>query len=73
MLENLRRSADNPNVEISPATTAAAATRIEPSADPKRAQLQSMLLRKMLDTQKSEADQFAKLLEGKGQTLDVRV
>ncbi len=60
-------------MEISSSTTAAAASRIEPTADPKRAQLQSMLLRKMLDSQKSQVEELTKSLEGKGQVLDVRV
>ena len=60
-------------MEISSTATAAAASRIEPSADPKRAQLQAMLLRKMLDTQKTQAEEMSRLIEGKGQVLDVRV
>ncbi len=60
-------------MEISSASTAVAAARIEPAADPKRAQLQAMLLRKMLDTQKGQAEEMTRQLQGKGQVLDIRV
>jgi hypothetical protein len=42
-------------------------------ADSKRAALQVMVLRKTLDSQQQQAAEMMKLLEGKGQQLDIRV
>ncbi|GEM_PF-1710331 len=38
----------------------------------KRAQLQVQLLKKTLETQQQQAAELLKLLEGKGQVLDIR-
>jgi hypothetical protein len=43
------------------------------SAEPKRAQLQVMLLKKALESQEQQAAELLKLMEGKGQVLDIRV
>lgn len=41
--------------------------------DSKRAQLQIQLLKKSLETQQQQAAELLKLMEGKGQNLDIRV
>lgn len=38
----------------------------------KRAQLQTTLLRKVMDTQQGDAAALLKMFEGKGQNLDIR-
>lgn len=43
------------------------------SAEAKIARLQVALLRKNLDAQQQQASELLKLLEGKGQRLDMRV
>lgn len=51
----------------------AVANVAEPVATDKRAALQTMLLKKSLDLQQSEADQASNQLQGKGQIIDLRV
>jgi hypothetical protein len=41
--------------------------------DNKQAQLQMLLLKKVLDAQQQQADELQKLTDGKGQNLDIRV
>ena len=53
--------------------TAGMAARASATADDKRAALGVMLLRKALDAQKDQAAQLARMIEGKGQTIDIRV
>ncbi|MCX7801183.1 MAG: hypothetical protein N2109_12685 [Fimbriimonadales bacterium] len=43
------------------------------SVEAKRAQLQVQLLKRTLETQRQQAAELLKLLEGKGQVLDIRV
>lgn len=43
------------------------------SVQDKRVQLQAALLRKALDSQEQQAAELLKLIEGKGQVVDIRV
>ncbi len=56
-----------------PSAATSAIRGAETAPTDKRAQLQAMLLRKVLDSQQGEAAQITKLIEGKGQNLDLRV
>jgi hypothetical protein len=44
-----------------------------PTSDDKRLQLQTMLLRKSLELQTTEADNQANTMSGKGSIIDLRV
>jgi hypothetical protein len=57
-------------------STSQMATQLASQIDPaqsKRVQLQVALLRKTLDVQQQEAAQLMKMMEGKGQNIDIRV
>ena len=41
--------------------------------DAKRMQLQALLLKKSLESQQTESDALARMVDGKGQNLDIRV
>ena len=56
-----------------PSPAASAIRGPEVSAVDKRAQLQTMLLKKALDAQQGESSQMLRQVEGKGQNLDLRV
>jgi hypothetical protein len=43
------------------------------NVDGKRAQLQAVLLKKALDSQEQQAAELLKMMEGKGQVVDLRV
>lgn len=48
------------------------ATQLTQGVD-KRQQLQMLLLKKSLESQQSEADALTRMVDGKGQNLDIRV
>lgn len=60
-------------MEISGAGITQAALRGVEGADDKRAQFQMLLLKKSLEEQQRQANDFVRLLEGKGNTIDIRV
>jgi hypothetical protein len=43
------------------------------TVEAKRAQLQVALLRKTLDAQQEQAEQMTRMMQGKGQIVDIRV
>lgn len=51
----------------------AASQPVSAPVDNKRAELHMLLLKKSLQSQQEQADQLLKQLEGKGQTIDLRV
>lgn len=59
------------NIAASPVTAGSAAPL--PTSDDKRLQLQTALLRKMLDLQKEEGQMLANEIQGKGSIVDIRV
>jgi hypothetical protein len=60
-------------MNISSTTAASVALQGVQNTDGKRAALQLALLKKALDSQQSDAAQMLKLMDGKGQNLDIRV
>jgi hypothetical protein len=46
--------------------------QVTDTGDTKRTQLQAALLRKTLDSQQEQAAELLRMLEGKGQILDIR-
>lgn len=62
-----------PNMEVSGANLANAALQTLQSAEPTKAKLQMAMLKKTLESEKDQASELLKLLEGKGRTIDIRV
>ena len=60
-------------MNISSATASATALQGVQNAGDKRATLQLALLKKALDSQQQDAADILKLMDGKGQNLDIRV
>jgi len=60
-------------MNVSSSTAALQALRAAQAAPAESSAPQVAMLKKALDSQKSEAAQLLKLLEGKGQQLDIRV
>lgn len=60
-------------MEISGAGITTTALNGVEGAEDKRAQLQMMLLKRALDDQRRQAADYARLMEGKGNTIDIRV
>ncbi len=60
-------------MNISSVQNTQAALQAVQSGDDKRAQLQMALLKKALDSQQEQASELMKMMEGKGQVLDLRV
>lgn len=60
-------------MNVQSASAVQQALRAYQVAEPTNSQPQIAMLKKALDSQKSEAAELLKLLEGKGQTLDIRV
>lgn len=63
----------NSAMNISGAQASNAAIQGATSVDNKRAQLQMSLLKKVLDSQQEQSAELMKLMEGKGQVVDIRV
>lgn len=61
-------------MDISGASSSQVAlTGVQNAGDPKRAQLQMMLLKRALEDQKRQAAEMQRLIEGKGTVIDLRV
>jgi hypothetical protein len=60
-------------MNISSSASLQQALRAYQASEPQQAQAQVAVLKKAMDAQKSEAAELLKLLEGKGQQLDLRV
>lgn len=60
-------------MELRPVSNTPPATAAQPAASAKRAQLQAMLLQKTLQAQREQVAEVARMTEGKGQRLDIRV
>jgi hypothetical protein len=61
------------DMNVGSSTVFDAALNAVTNVDQKRAALQVALLRKALDSQEQQAAEILKLVEGKGQQLDIRV
>ncbi|HJP82460.1 MAG TPA: putative motility protein [Fimbriimonadaceae bacterium] len=61
------------DMNVGSATGIDAALNAVTNVDQKRAALQVALLRKALDSQEQQAAEILKMVEGKGQQLDIRV
>jgi hypothetical protein len=60
-------------MNISGATATASALQALQNGDDKRAALQLALLKKSLDSQQQETANLLKMMDGKGQNIDLRV
>jgi hypothetical protein len=60
-------------MNITSVTASSAALQGVQTGDDKRASLQLALLKKALDSQQNETADLLKLMDGKGQNLDIRV
>jgi len=60
-------------MNISTSTAAASLVQDSTPLDNKRAQFQMTLLKRMLDDETNQAAELQKLMDGKGQMLDLRV
>lgn len=60
-------------MDVSNSTGVNAALNALTGVEDKRAALQVSMLRKSLDSQQQQAAELMKILEGKGQQLDIRV
>ncbi len=60
-------------MEVSGANLSNAALQSLQNAEPTKAKLQMSMLKKTLESEKDQASQLLKLLEGKGRTIDIRV
>lgn len=60
-------------MNVSHTTAVQQALRAAETAEPQNQGAQILMLKKALDAQKAEAAQRLRLVEGKGQNLDIRV
>lgn len=60
-------------MNVSGAQVTQAALQNLESLEPARMRLQAMLLKKTLDAQQEQSNELMKLMDGKGQIIDMRV
>ena len=72
-LKNRLSPSEYPTMSVSDVQKTQALLRALQAPEATREQVEVSMLKKALDTQKEEADALLRLLEGKGQVIDIRV